>query len=216
MKKYRKRLHKELDQFGLLLLSDSSLPSLTAIVAGKPIKGSWWGHPQGNLMYNLSNELMDSPNILTLKLINKKITFVDQRHWDSIFAIALAGQKWQTEKLSPDAKKLLKIVQLKGSLRADDDNLKQSPTEIGKIASQLEERLLLYSESIHTDSGKHIRVLSSWDEVVRTRQRKKIVISVDDGINSFETLREKMEEKYEAKVKFPWSSSTSQTLKTLA
>src|SRR5262249_40764739 len=36
-----------LDLTGLLFMHDARKPSLTAIVAGKPIRGSWWGHPAG-------------------------------------------------------------------------------------------------------------------------------------------------------------------------
>jgi hypothetical protein len=38
---------KRLEADGLLLLSDSKLPSLVRLVAGKPVKGSWWAHPRG-------------------------------------------------------------------------------------------------------------------------------------------------------------------------
>jgi ankyrin repeat protein len=37
----------------VLLEHDRELPSVTSIVAGEPISGSWWGHPLGHAIYDL-------------------------------------------------------------------------------------------------------------------------------------------------------------------
>ncbi|MDA2934727.1 hypothetical protein MYX82_10350, partial [Acidobacteria bacterium AH-259-D05] len=39
---------KQLQTWGLLLESDAILPSVSALVAGAPVRGSWWGHPRGD------------------------------------------------------------------------------------------------------------------------------------------------------------------------
>ena len=41
------RALKELKRYGLLLVTDARLPSLVALVAGAPVRGSWWSHPRG-------------------------------------------------------------------------------------------------------------------------------------------------------------------------
>ena len=125
MNKALLKVYKEFKKEGLLLLSDNSLPSLTAVIAGEPIKGSWWGHPLGNLMYNISNQLEDDPEVLVIKLINKKVCYLDKKHWPALFAVAQGEADWQLKKLSTDSLKLFKKVQTKGQIRADDRSFKK-------------------------------------------------------------------------------------------
>lgn len=205
MNSYLKKIHNELDKFGVLMLTDPSLPSLVAVISGKPVKGSWWGHPKGNLMYNISNELMDSPEILTLKLINKKITFIHRRHWNALLSITTSGKQWQKKDLSVSCKSLFQRVQREGKLRIDDSRLAKPPAEVGKLASQLETRLLVYSESVHTDSGKHVRQLSSWDNVKHGKKGKFVAVPYDEALENFEKIKMDMSAKYSTKIKFPWS-----------
>lgn len=199
-----KKLHKELGKFGILMLTDTNLPSLTTIVAGEPIKGSWWGHPRGNLMYNLSNELMGQADILTVKLINKKVSFVQKKHWDALFAIGAAKEDWQLKKLSKECINLLRLVDSKGELRADDPKLKKSAGEIGKLAAKLEERLLLYSESVHTESGKHVRVLRTWQALAEAKGCKIKKDNYHKASTHFENLQNELVEKFGGIIHLPW------------
>jgi hypothetical protein len=204
MKSQLTKIYKELDKHGFLMLSDSPLPSLTSIIAGEPVKGSWWGHSQGNLMYNLSNQVMDDPEILTLKFFNKKVTYLRKEHWSALWTISTSQEEWQFKKLSPDSKKLFQKVEKEKTLRADDKGLKQSPTEIGKLASKLEEKLLVYSESIHTDSGKHVRILQSWNTLAKTKKFKPEKIDYSEAIAHFENLKLRLEKSCNTNVKMPW------------
>ena len=63
-----------LTETGLLLESDRQLPSVTAIVAGGPIRGSWWGNPAARGAYQVLVALEDHPDALRTKLINGKVT----------------------------------------------------------------------------------------------------------------------------------------------
>src|SRR5581483_2271004 len=36
----------DLESRGLWLVSDPRLPSLATVVAGEPVRGSWWAHPE--------------------------------------------------------------------------------------------------------------------------------------------------------------------------
>ncbi len=56
-------------------------------------------------------------------------------------------------------------------IRADDKTLKFSPAEFGKRAKPLEEKMLVYSRSIHTQSGKHIRELMTWETLLADLDR---------------------------------------------
>ena len=43
--------------------------SLAERVAGGPIRGSWWGHPSGQEIYRVLNEVRASPDVVALRLI---------------------------------------------------------------------------------------------------------------------------------------------------
>src|SRR6266704_523157 len=68
-----------LEKYGLLLESDAQLPSLVSIVAGGPVRGSWWGHASGNIIYEVGNRLANHPDVLVIKLVSGKVTFVQRR-----------------------------------------------------------------------------------------------------------------------------------------
>src|SRR6185436_12115467 len=49
---------------GLLMAADLRLPSVTTIVAGKPVSGSWWSDPAGRAIYAAQGALMARPDVL--------------------------------------------------------------------------------------------------------------------------------------------------------
>jgi hypothetical protein len=65
-----------------------SIPSLAEAIAGEPIRGSWWGHPKGNQIYMLLNEVCDSPDIVRCRLHDSKITLVHRRLWPALVKMA--------------------------------------------------------------------------------------------------------------------------------
>ena len=74
-----KRARAALERWGLLLLQDPVLPSLATLIAGAPIRGSWWGHARGGDIFRVANEL--EQEVVTAKLIDGKVTFVHRRLW---------------------------------------------------------------------------------------------------------------------------------------
>jgi hypothetical protein len=74
-----------------------SIPSLAHAIADEPIRGSWWGHPKGNQIYMLLNEVCDSPDVLRCRLVDGKITLVHRRLWPALVKMASA---FATERLS--------------------------------------------------------------------------------------------------------------------
>ena len=57
-------------EHGMLLQSARGpLPNVAEMIAGEPIKGSWWGHPSGHEIYNSLAELDDSPDVGRLRLV---------------------------------------------------------------------------------------------------------------------------------------------------
>src|SRR5215831_8257734 len=90
-------------QDGLLLKSDSRLPSVATLVAGTPVRGSWWAHPASHAIFWAINELADRKDVLVVKLIRGKDTFVHQRLWPELLAIVTADEPWQLHGLPKSA-----------------------------------------------------------------------------------------------------------------
>lgn len=76
-------------EHGMLLQSARGpVPNVAELVAGEPIKGSWWGHPKGHAIFNTLQSLDDSPDVVRLRLINGKVTFVHRRLWPALVRVA--------------------------------------------------------------------------------------------------------------------------------
>jgi hypothetical protein len=67
-----------------------TIPSLAQAIAGEPIRGSWWGHPKGNQIYMLLNDVSDSPDVVRCRLVDGKITLVHRRLWPALVKMASA------------------------------------------------------------------------------------------------------------------------------
>jgi hypothetical protein len=63
-------------------------PSLAEHVAGEPIRGSWWGHPKGHEIYELTMKVHDSEAVLTCTLARGRITYVHRRLWPPFVRMA--------------------------------------------------------------------------------------------------------------------------------
>jgi hypothetical protein len=106
------------------LEADSKLPSIVTLVVGKPVKGSWWGHAKGNLIYNTCGLLDDENDVLCLKLIHGKRTYVHRRYWNLISNLVQSNRTYLEKLLSSESKKILKTVEKNGSLRSDRSGAK--------------------------------------------------------------------------------------------
>ena len=163
----------QLQELGLLLLSDYTLPSVSGLVTGEKLRGSWWAHKQAQTIFAVSEMLEDHKDVLITKLISDKVTFVHRKLWGRIYSIGVAREDWQLKNLSPAAKLLLKAVDAEGTLEMNKLGKKfgAKPTE---AARELELRLLVHAEQKHSDSGAHTKVLETWDTwAERARFRAK-------------------------------------------
>ncbi len=148
---------EELRRSGLLLLTDPALPSVAALVAGAPVRGSWWAHPAGRAIFAAASALADHPDVTSVKLVGGKVTFVHRGLWPALLAVATAREPWQTRGLPPPARALLERVRRRGELRTD-----ALPRGLAGAAKLLEVRLLVHADEVHTESGAHARRLLSW------------------------------------------------------
>src|SRR5687767_9061730 len=74
------------------------VPSLAEAIAGKRIRGSWWGHPKGDAIFACSRAIRRSNDILTCRLIDGKVTYVHRRLWPAL--VRLSGEL-KADRLAP-------------------------------------------------------------------------------------------------------------------
>ncbi|KRB97116.1 hypothetical protein [Duganella sp. Root198D2] len=77
------------EQHGVVLASaHGKVPTLTEAIAGAPIKGSWWGHPEGKRIFAVLSEVQGHGDILACRLLAGKLTLVHRRLWPAVAALA--------------------------------------------------------------------------------------------------------------------------------
>ena len=64
------------------------VPRMSEMIAGEPIKGSWWAHPKGHQIFAIFQQLADSPDILVCRLVDGKVTLVHRRLWSALVRLA--------------------------------------------------------------------------------------------------------------------------------
>lgn len=153
---------REIRDRGLLLVTDRERASVTTLVAGEPVAGSWWSHRAGRRIYEVLCRLEEEPDLLLVKLVEGKETFVYRALWPELFTIALSREDWQTRGLAREELALLERVEREGTLRLENRT-------DAKSARSLERRLLVRGAQLHTDSGAHAKVLQTWERVARER-----------------------------------------------
>jgi hypothetical protein len=63
------------------------VPSLVEAIAGAPVTGSWWSHPQATQIFQVTRAVRASERVLVCRLVAGKITYVHQRLWPSIVRV---------------------------------------------------------------------------------------------------------------------------------
>lgn len=196
---------EEFRRNGILLESDPYLPSLAAIVAGGRITGSWWSHPEGRRIWRVLNQFLARRDVLATRLVLGKVTFVRRTLWPDFLAIAASREDWQMRNLSPDARRLLHIVERKTSIRTD--KLVQRSLfkrRVGDAARELERRLLVHSDEKHTETGAHAKILTTWSEWRSAVKLKAQRVGVDLAKARFEGILASLNKRHGGKGRLPW------------
>src|SRR5258706_13995009 len=60
------------------------VPNLAEAVAGGPIRGGWWGHPQGRAIFRTAAVVSERPGGLGWKLREGKGTFGHRSAWPAL------------------------------------------------------------------------------------------------------------------------------------
>lgn len=184
-----------LREHGVLLQTDANLPSISFLIAGEPVRGSWWSHPAGRAIFRVNGELEDHPDVLMAKLISGKITFIHRALWAAVLSVGRAREPWQMDRLSRGARALL----------AEVDRRPVKPDgRARKAASELETSLLVFSEQFHTESGAHVRRLDSWDRWSGRVGPIGKRLSIDRARLTLEDLVATLNRKFEGTGRLPW------------
>jgi hypothetical protein len=78
-----------LEAEGVLLESARGpVANVAELVAGEPIAGSWWSHPDSHAIFAAVNELAESPDVVRLRLVDGKVTLVHRRVWPALVRVA--------------------------------------------------------------------------------------------------------------------------------
>lgn len=195
---------------GLLLETDNAFPSLATIVAGGPIKGSWMAHPMANEIYMVGRELKDHDEVLLVKLLSGKYTYVHSRLWPALIAIATSREAWQLEGLNPYALALLDAAEERGRITIDEFDGSRSPKQTREYARELEKRLLVHGDDLHGPSGRHVKRLETWEHWAWRRGFPDSVLPApEQARREFDSIVARLNTNFFADAKLPWSARPS-------
>jgi hypothetical protein len=205
---YLKRVREALEKYGVLLESDSKLPSVAGLVAGEPIRGSWWGHPMSHAIYGVSVKLSENPDVIVSKLVSGKVTWVHRRLWSALTAIGSAGERWQKAGFTKEARTLLSMVSKQRELTADQAFCRAHKIKsAGAAIRELEKRLLVYAEEIHTGSGAHAKHVETWDRWCERVGFVPDAMSPAQAKRNLEVIIATLNARFEANAKLPWPTA---------
>ncbi|QRK13290.1 RNA methyltransferase [Archangium violaceum] len=155
------------------------MTSLVEAVAGGPVHGSWRTHARGRLMYRLGRMLRASDEVLSVRLVEGKVAFVDPSLWPAVYRMAMepSRRRRSLEGLSPQSRALLTAVERDRVVHLDKES------EWTKAREALEERLLVHVSETELEAGHHVTVLRSWrDWVSPTVKEAAEAITYDEAL----------------------------------
>jgi hypothetical protein len=181
---------RELD---LLLDTDPKFPNVTALLAGATVRGSWWAHPKAHEMYRVASGLRAHPDVLTIKLISGKITFIHRPLWMAVFTVGTAREPWQMRGLSKEAAALLRKSDKEASLMSSGDAVRE-----------LEARILVHAQSMHTERGFHRKELRSWKSWADSVRLGPMALTAAEGKAQLESVVARLNKQFGANGTLPW------------
>ncbi len=109
--------------------------------------------------------------------------------------------------LSSLGRSLLAEVTKEGSLRTDE--LSKRRTIGSKVlqdaARDLERRLLVHGDEVHTESGAHAKILESWDRWSRKMKLEKSRISAEEAKHKFDEILRSLNSQFRADGQLRWN-----------
>jgi len=203
-------------EYRLLLVADPAFPSVAGIVAGEPIAGSWWGHPLGHPIFEINSRLAKHPDVIVVKLISGKVTFVHRDLWSDLVSVATAREPWQMDGLSAGARWLFEKVTEERELHMNEVSLpkRAGNSPPGDAARELERRLLVHAEQFHSERGAHAKRLQTWQHWAKQAGFVPELKLPAESRQRFEKTLANLNERFGAKASLPWNNTSGRKRKT--
>jgi hypothetical protein len=200
------RVRQALRRTGLLPFTDPESPSLVSLVAGAPVRGSWWGHPAGHAIYRVGETLESDPDVLVVRLWKGKRTLVHRRLWPALVCVGSSRATWQMTGLNDVSQHLLTLVDRKGVVRNDQLPPDFSAGQMGfrPALREIERRLLILTRSVHTSSGAHAREAESWSSWSKRARATKYRGSIASAQKRLEDAARPLTPGVDPRGAFPW------------
>ena len=194
---------------GLLLESDGSLPSVSGLLVGGPIRGSWWAHPKAAEIYNTAQHLSERSDVLVTKLISGKVTYIHRRLWPALLSAATSRESWQLTSLSETDSMLLELVDKLQEVRTDQVQaiLGLGGRKVSDSSRALERVLLVHGEEVHTASGAHAKRLETWTRWVEATKFADALPSVAEAKITIEASLASLNKRWGGRGRLPWPSA---------
>lgn len=200
------KVFRRLEKLGLLLLSGPTFPSVVDLIAKDVVKGSWWSHHDAHTIFAVSELLEAHPDVLIVKLIDGKVTFVHRELWSQIYSIGVAREDWQLRNLSQGSRILLKIVDDEGALQTNKLDKAFGPKP-GEFARELEQTLLIHAQQVHTETGAHAKRLERWDVWAKRARFRCKPKSPSRARDYLERRLAEVNHNFDPKGRLPWSTT---------
>jgi len=205
----KQEIKEKLEDYGLLLEADLDFPSIVELVTGEKIKGSWWGHRKAQEIFSFSRKVRDEEDVLVIKLISGKVTYIHKRLWPDLMTILIAKENWQIDILSNNGKKVLELVERAGVIRADhlesETKNQINRKDLKKAINEIEKGLLVYCNEVHTERGSHSKLLKSWDHFIKEKELKiNRQLDILASKKSLDKIVVELNAKFRSNAKLPW------------
>jgi hypothetical protein len=164
------------EQGAMTLVPTGRATALVEAVTGEPLRGSWWGHPAARRVQAIAAGLEASPEVLVLKLVGGKLTFLHRDLWVPLARVAMDRRRRREAMaaLPEAARELLALVAGCGQLRLDHVARErgESEREISRTATLLELELLVHGRSVYTERRRHALLLRTWERALPAKIRR--------------------------------------------
>jgi hypothetical protein len=175
-------------------------------VTGVPVRGSWWSHAQAHSVFDVLESL--EPDTTIGKLVAGKQTLVHRSRWPALAAVGDEGAAWQYDDLPPDACVLVDQVIAADAPMRTDALVAHGARRRADVVRDVERRLLLHASEVHTESGRHAKVLQPWATWARAEGITPVRADAASGRATFEDAVRTMAPDRVAKL-LPWPTEES-------
>jgi len=198
-----------LDDWGLLLDSDPRLPSLATLVVERPVRGSWWAHPEAHLIYRARSSFIAHQDVLHVVLVSRKLTCIHRRLWPSFLAVALPVEDWKLDGLSTIERAMWASLRNDERVTADEPGLPSTSARAnGAAMRELESRLLCAGGNVHTARGSHAKYVTTWDAWQAEMRLPDPELSAGEGRRQLDECMDRLNREFGGRGMLPWWKAT--------